>query len=214
MPVGPLMAADEVEGWVIDYRETRRDLTSFWSSFSSSPPRSIPVHQFKLSFEDPDPKAPTTASPPPVSSAPAIAVTFEGDLDRSLAEDDKVKVRGRYIGKAIQADWIWNTEYDFLVAKKQCLIATAVYGSATAREVQLLAAFRDRYLLPTQLGQTLVAWYYTLAPAWIPYLEGHPRRQRFWRQVVFTPLVAAVAAFLRWREVARQAKGTEGGEVL
>ncbi len=57
--------------------------------------------------------------------------------------------------------------------KNGCFIATAAYGHYSAEQVQLLRAFRDRYLLTNGPGRTFVAWYYRHSPHWARTLESH-----------------------------------------
>lgn len=52
-----------------------------------------------------------------------------------------------------------------------CFIATAAYGHYSAAEVQLLRAFRDRYLLTNAPGRIFVAWYYRNSPEWAQALN-------------------------------------------
>lgn len=49
--------------------------------------------------------------------------------------------------------------------KAGCFIATAVYGSETAREVAILREYRETCLIRTPLGRILVTMYYVLSPA-------------------------------------------------
>ena len=55
-----------------------------------------------------------------------------------------------------------------------CFIATAVYGSPLAKQVDILRGFRDEYLLPNTFGQKLVAFYYNKGKPAADYIESHP----------------------------------------
>jgi len=48
--------------------------------------------------------------------------------------------------------------------KGGCFIATAVYGSDRAPQVEILRLFRDTQLLPSRLGRSAVELYYRVAP--------------------------------------------------
>ena len=48
--------------------------------------------------------------------------------------------------------------------KGRCWIATAVYGTPLANEVDLLVDFRDNHLLTNYVGKTIVEFYYKVSP--------------------------------------------------
>lgn len=54
-----------------------------------------------------------------------------------------------------------------------CYVATAVYGSYDAPEVQLLRKFRDETLMPNCFGRGFVRFYYVFSPVLVKYLGGH-----------------------------------------
>ncbi len=54
-----------------------------------------------------------------------------------------------------------------------CFIATAAYGSSLAPHVQILRSFRDRYLLPSEMGTRFVALYYHYGPPMAQFIQDH-----------------------------------------
>jgi hypothetical protein len=89
-----------------------------------------------------------------------------------------------------------------------CFIATAAYGSPNAFAVEVLRAFRDRYLQTNVAGQAFVRWYYSFSPAAARFINEHPALKPLVRTalgpvvfvaLVFTrtpPLALAAAAML------------------
>lgn len=57
---------------------------------------------------------------------------------------------------------------------KQCFVTTAAYGDADHPVVEVLRRFRDRFLLPTEAGKTLVRFYYEAGPSLASAIEDNP----------------------------------------
>jgi len=79
----------------------------------------------------------------------------------------------------ICGDWIYSESYEcsycglsseFLTHygigsnKDECFLATAVYGTPKAREIEILRIFRDRILLKNKFGELTVRAYYRISP--------------------------------------------------
>jgi hypothetical protein len=75
------------------------------------------------------------------------------------------------------------------VEKKGCFIATAVYGTPMAEEIEILREFRDEYLLDNQVGQALVGLYYKVSPPIAEFITEHPSL----KPIVRAGLLPAVA---------------------
>ena len=72
-----------------------------------------------------------------------------------------------------------------------CFIATAAYGSYLAPEVNVLRAFRDKYLMTNTAGRAFVAFYYAHSPPYAAYIAKHDDL-RFITRMLLTPLVYGV----------------------
>lgn len=72
-----------------------------------------------------------------------------------------------------------------------CFIATAAYGSYLAPEVDVLRAFRDKYLMTNAPGRAFVAFYYAHSPPYAAYIARHDDL-RFIARLLLTPLVYGV----------------------
>jgi uncharacterized delta-60 repeat protein len=70
-----------------------------------------------------------------------------------------------------------------------CSIATAAYGSPLHPYVRVLQDFRDRYLMTSKLGRTLVKFYYKNSPAFAQKIAKH-KALKILVQVSLIPLVA------------------------
>jgi hypothetical protein len=88
-----------------------------------------------------------------------------------------------------------TAQTDFSVATDTaaggCFVATAAFGSAMARQVQWLRAFRDRILLPGRAGRAFVNWYYGWSPRAAAWLRGHAILRKLTRAVLWIPVAFA-----------------------
>ena len=80
--------------------------------------------------------------------------------------------------------------------KVSCFIATAAYGSPLEPHVQLLRAFRDRYLQHSAPGRAFIRFYYRHSPPIAAVIAEHDWL-RFLVRMLLTPLVLAIAFPLR-----------------
>jgi nitrous oxidase accessory protein NosD len=78
--------------------------------------------------------------------------------------------------------------------KPICFIATAAYGTATAKEIDILREFRDRVLLPNSLGAKFVSFYYKTSPPIANFISQH----EVLRTVVRVGFVDPVVKILNW----------------
>jgi len=70
-----------------------------------------------------------------------------------------------------------------------CFIAAAAYGTPMAEEIEILREFRDKYLLTTTVGKSLVEFYYRVSPPIAEFINEHPSL----RPIVRVGLLPAVA---------------------
>jgi hypothetical protein len=76
----------------------------------------------------------------------------------------------------------------------ECFIATAAYGTDTAKEIDVLREFRDEVLLPNSLGSKLVSFYYRTSPPIANLISQHEAL----RTAVRVGFVDPVVKILTW----------------
>lgn len=81
-----------------------------------------------------------------------------------------------------------------LVATSRCFVATAVYGTPLAEEIDILRQFRDRHLLTNPLGEALTDLYYEVSPPMADFITQHPGLKPMARACLFP--VVALSAFM------------------
>lgn len=75
-----------------------------------------------------------------------------------------------------------------------CFIATAAYGTDTAREIDILREFRDEVLLPNSLGAKFVSFYYEISPPIAGFISQH----EILRTTVKVAFVDPIVEILNW----------------
>ena len=85
-----------------------------------------------------------------------------------------------------------------------CFIATAAYGTDTAREIDILREFRDAVLLPNSLGAKFVSFYYKTSPPIANFISQH----EVLRTVVRAGFVDPIVKILNWTHALWSARGS------
>lgn len=75
-----------------------------------------------------------------------------------------------------------------------CFIATAAYGTSTAKQLDVLREFRDDVLLESTVGSLLVHLYYQSSPPIADFISQHEAVRTMVRELVIDPIVWLVEA--------------------
>jgi hypothetical protein len=75
-----------------------------------------------------------------------------------------------------------------------CFIATAAYGTSTAKQIDVLREFRDGMLLKSTVGSQFVALYYRFSPPVADYIAGNEVLRTLVRELLIDPIVRIVEA--------------------
>jgi hypothetical protein len=75
-----------------------------------------------------------------------------------------------------------------------CFIATAAYGTPTAKQIDVLRKFRDVVLLKSTAGSQFVALYYQLSPPVADFIAGNSFLRTMVRELMVDPIVWVVEA--------------------
>lgn len=76
--------------------------------------------------------------------------------------------------------------------KKGCFIATAVYGTPAAPEIEVLRKFRDNTLLQNGFGRKFVEFYYQASPPAADFISEHPLVKETARILLVEPVVKLI----------------------
>jgi hypothetical protein len=83
----------------------------------------------------------------------------------------------------------YEDDYDDESKEQACFIATAVYGTPLAEEVDILRQFRDEFLLTNPIGRALVTIYYRLSPPVAGFISRHRTLRTAVRGCLVNPTV-------------------------
>jgi hypothetical protein len=75
-----------------------------------------------------------------------------------------------------------------------CFIATAAYGTPTAKQIDVLREFRDVVLMKSTVGSQFVSLYYRFSPPIANVIARHELLRTLVRELVVDPIVHAVEA--------------------
>ncbi len=70
-----------------------------------------------------------------------------------------------------------------------CFIATAAYGTSTAKQLDVLRDFRDDELLKSAVGSRLVDLYYQVSPPIADFISEHSSVRTLARELLVDPIV-------------------------
>jgi parallel beta-helix repeat protein len=100
-----------------------------------------------------------------------------------------------------------NDDYSITASFKLfglCFIATAAYGSDTAKQLDILREFRDTVLLPNSLGVRFVSFYYRIGPPIANFMSQH----EVFRTAVRVGFVDPIMKILTWTHDLWSARGS------
>jgi len=87
--------------------------------------------------------------------------------------------------------------------RSPCFIATAAYGTDTAKEIDILREFRDKVLLPNSLGTEFVSLYYKISPPIANFISRH----EVLKTAVRVGFVDPIVKILNWSHDSWSARG-------
>jgi hypothetical protein len=128
-----------------------------------------------------------------------MAIFYQVKIPRSGAKEKSIENFERVIALAGADSELGiesAKELEKAKAKKNCFVATAVYGSETAHEVIVLREFRDAKLLRSYLGRAFVRVYYATSPPIAAFLQSVSPARTAVRKLLLDPIVRFIERWL------------------
>jgi polyhydroxybutyrate depolymerase len=101
-------------------------------------------------------------------------------IDDPYAAETTITMEGNYVITA---------NFEATPSGGLCFIATAAYGTSTARQLDVLREFRDDVLLESGVGSHLVDLYYHVSPPIAEFISEHSLVRTMVRGLVIDPIV-------------------------
>jgi hypothetical protein len=105
-----------------------------------------------------------------ISGTPLYGTAGEYPITIQVIDATDTKVRKDFI---IKINSPTDSGSSGTGSDKNCFIATAAFGSPLAPAVRILRQFRDKYLVPNNVGAWFVNQYYRHSPKIAAYIAGH-----------------------------------------
>jgi hypothetical protein len=114
--------------------------------------------------------------------------------ESNIEKDDLVQLTGNILSLhrhsvlriALSSVSIMEKKHSIVkpVSKKGCFVATAVYGSADAAQLEQFYVIRDQYLSKYFAGRLFIRFYYALSPSIAKWIENKPKIKSFTRRYI------------------------------
>jgi hypothetical protein len=145
-----------------------------------------------------------------------VRFAYKKSADSAWSYTDWVSKSGSGTYAEPRTGLTFNTKYDFTAQLKYddtviegttlqfttstpppwggCFIATAAYGTSTAKQIDVLREFRDMVLLKNTIGSQFVALYYRFSPPIAAFISDSSFLRTLVRELLVDPIVWVVEA--------------------
>jgi len=145
--------------------------------------------------DDADPFAGGYSKPRPSELAKAIACVQQEHhelLDVILGGEAALYESANEVAqKRVEEEEAEEAMWNFLL--DDCFIATAAYGTPTAREIDVLRTFREGVLRQSPAGRDYIDFYYAASPPIAEFIARHEMLRTVVREGIVDPIVRAVS---------------------